>query len=64
MNTEPARGEIQFEAIVGYPTPALQTEIWTQDTQEPDLWHGPAGVIVNTCALEERKAFYNVVTQK
>ena len=56
--------EIQFEAMVGYPTPQLEVEIWTQDGEDAELWHGPAGVIVNTSALEERKAFYQVITRK
>lgn len=56
--------QIQFEAIVGSPTPQLAIEIWTQDADDSQLWHGPAGVIVNTSALEERKAFYQVITQK
>ena len=64
MQTETARGEVQFEAIAGYPTPQLQNEVWTQDDTDANLWHGPAGVIVNASALEERKAFYNVITRK
>ena len=64
MTTELARGEVQFEAIAGYPTLELQNEVWTQDAENKDLWYGPAGVIVNTSALEERKAFYNIITRK
>ncbi len=35
-------------------------EIWYQDNSDYDLWHGPQGLIVNTAALEEREAFYEV----
>ena len=64
MNIEPVVNEISFEAIVGYPTPQLETEIWTQDSEDENLWHGPAGVIVNTAALEERRAFYQILTRE
>ena len=36
-------------------------ETWTQDPEERDLWHGENGVILNTAALEERTAYYEVV---
>ena len=38
----------------------LITEIWIQDTQNPDLWHGNYGVMINTAALDERQAFFDV----
>lgn len=41
----------------------LASEIWTQDSEDANLWHGPHGVIVNTAALEERKAFYDISVQ-
>jgi hypothetical protein len=37
------------------------TEQWWQDSQDTDLWHGEHGVIINTAALDERKAFYTVI---
>jgi hypothetical protein len=38
----------------------LITEIWTQDIENPDLWHGNYGVMLNTAALNEREAFFEV----
>jgi hypothetical protein len=39
----------------------LITEVWTQDTQDSDLWHGKFGVMLNTVALDEREAFFDVI---
>lgn len=39
----------------------LVTEIWTQDTENPDLWHGNYGVMINTAALNEREAYFDVI---
>jgi hypothetical protein len=39
----------------------LITEIWTQDTQDHDLWHGNYGVMVNTAALNEREGIFEVI---
>ena len=36
------------------------TEIWTQDIQDPDLWHGNYGVMVNTAALDEREVYFDI----
>ncbi len=36
------------------------TEVWYQDPEDSNLWHGTHGVIVNTAALLEREFFYNV----
>jgi len=38
-------------------------ETWIQDPEDSDLWHGEHGVIVNTAALEMRKAFYTIIRQ-
>ena len=38
-----------------------QLECWQQDPDEPDLWHGDAGVILNGAALEERAFYFEVV---
>lgn len=38
----------------------LKTETWQQDPQEPDLWFGEGGLIVNSAALEERTYYYEV----
>ena len=40
------------------------TELWCRDAKDSDLWHGEHGVILNTAALEERKAYYNVVIER
>lgn len=36
-------------------------EVWRQDPQDDDLWHGDNGVIVNGAALRQREAFFDVV---
>lgn len=36
------------------------TEVWYQDPEDNNLWHGTHGVIVNTAALVEREFFYNI----
>lgn len=42
-------------------TPYKQTELWRQDETLPELWHGPEGLIVNTSALDERGAYFELV---
>lgn len=37
-----------------------KTEVWYQDLEDGNLWHGTHGVIVNTAALVEREFFYNI----
>lgn len=37
------------------------SEVWYQDSDSPDLWHGDNGVIVNTAALDERDFYFNVL---
>ncbi len=36
------------------------TEQWRQLPGEPDLWQGDHGVLINTAALREREAFFEV----
>jgi hypothetical protein len=36
-------------------------EIWYQDPEDANLWHGKYGVIVNTAALNEREFYYTIV---
>lgn len=36
-------------------------EIWRQDTLDPDLWHAPNGLMLNSAALSERAAFYTTI---
>jgi hypothetical protein len=55
--------EVWIEVGSMYPVPQLKVEVWTQDPEETDLWHGPHGVIVNTAALEERKSFFSIITR-
>jgi hypothetical protein len=38
----------------------LETEIWTQDLESPDLWHGKYALMLNTAALNEREAYFDV----
>lgn len=40
--------------------PGNPTELWRQLPDEPDLWHGEHGVLINTAALLEREAFFEV----
>jgi hypothetical protein len=35
-------------------------EVWYQDPEDGNLWHGTHGVILNTAALLEREFFYNI----
>ena len=35
-------------------------EAWYQLASNPDLWEGAGGLIVNTAALEEREAYFEV----
>jgi hypothetical protein len=37
------------------------SELWYQDPQDSNLWHGKHGVIINTAALNEREFYYSVV---
>lgn len=47
--------------FVASKTDLRPTEVWYQDTDSPDLWHGDNGVIVNTAALDERGFYFNVL---
>ncbi len=37
------------------------SEVWYQDPEESDYWHGEHGVIVNTAALNEREFYYDII---
>jgi hypothetical protein len=37
------------------------SEVWYQDTENVDMWHGKHGVIVNTAALNEREFYYDII---
>jgi hypothetical protein len=37
------------------------SEVWYQDCDNPELWHGKHGVIVNTAALNEREFYYDII---
>lgn len=41
-----------------------KSEYWQQDSIDPNLWHGPHGVMINTAALHERQAYFSVVLIK
>lgn len=47
--------------FVASKTEIRPSEVWYQDSENSDLWHGDHGVIVNTAALEERSFYYNVL---
>jgi len=47
--------------FVASKTELRPSEVWYQDADSPDLWHGDNGVIVNTAALEERGFYFNVL---
>jgi len=36
-------------------------EIWRQDNASQDLWHGDNNVMINTAALLEREAYFEVI---
>jgi hypothetical protein len=38
-----------------------KTEIWYQDVEELDLWFGEHGLMVNSAALQEREAFFDII---
>ena len=35
-------------------------ETWYQLASNPDLWEGASGLIINTAALQEREAYFEV----
>lgn len=35
-------------------------ETWTQDSHDLELWHGKHGLIINTSALNEREAYFEI----
>jgi hypothetical protein len=37
------------------------SEVWYQDCDNPELWHGKHGVIINTAALDEREFYYDII---
>jgi hypothetical protein len=39
----------------------FSNEVWYQDLEDRDLWHGRNGVIVNTAALNERAFYVEVI---
>jgi hypothetical protein len=39
----------------------LETEVWYQDREDGDYWHGKRGIIVNTAALNEREVYYEII---
>lgn len=41
--------------------PLKRAELWYQDLEDANLWHGPQGVIVNTAALKDREYYYTIV---
>ena len=39
----------------------LDKEIWYQDQEETDLWHHNSGLLINTQALRDREAYYQII---
>ncbi len=39
----------------------LDKEIWYQDQEETGLWHNNSGLMVNTQALADREAYYQII---
>jgi hypothetical protein len=37
------------------------SEVWYQDRDDADMWHGKHGVIINTAALNEREFYYDII---
>lgn len=37
------------------------SEVWYQDSEDRDYWHGQHGVMVNTAALTEREFYYQII---
>ena len=37
------------------------TELWQQDYQDQDLWHNEQGIMINTAALVEREAYFDII---
>ena len=58
LDAEGARGHPHLQNASSL---VKQIECWQQDPDAPDLWHGDAGVILNTAALEERAFYFEVV---
>ena len=44
-----------------HPQGSKTIEVWHQDNQNQDLWHGHNSVMVNTAALKEREAYVDIV---
>ena len=38
----------------------INNEVWYQDTENHDLWSNDGGLLVNTAALDEREAYFDV----
>jgi hypothetical protein len=37
------------------------SEVWYQDPENTDFWHGKHRVIVNTAALNEREFYFDII---
>jgi len=70
QNTITDKEEKQNKSVVLAQTEVVEqsvlskTELWRRDPKDKDLWHGESGLILNTAALQERKAYYNVVIER
>lgn len=41
--------------------PIKPAELWYQDPEDTNLWHGKHGMIINTSALDEREFYYTII---
>jgi hypothetical protein len=53
--------KIKGESDMKTKEPLKSSEVWQQSLENPDFWHGPNGVIINTAALNEREFYYNLI---
>ena len=37
------------------------SEVWYQDLEDANMWHGKHGVIINTAALNEREFYFDII---
>lgn len=61
---ETSKSVVLAHTEVAEQTVLTKTEFWRRDAKDLDLWHGENGLILNTAALQERKAYYNVVVER
>lgn len=43
-----------------HPQVEKPSEVWTRDPEDPDLWHAPSGLMLNSAALAERESYFRI----